>query len=91
MKIVLLNSVIQSLLEISFYTYLNWGEKQNTIYINSFKEKFETIATFPYHSRFIKQEEDFEVRLALHKKHKILYQIHGDYILIVRVFSQWQN
>jgi len=60
----------------------------NIIYINSFKEKFEIIATFPYHGRFIQQEEDFEVRLELNKKHKILYQIHGDYILIARIFSQ---
>ena len=91
MKIILLEEVILSLLDISNYTYLNWGEKQNTIYINSFKEKFETIATYPRHGRFIKQQEGFEVRIALHKKHKIIYHLFKNHILIIRILGQRQG
>jgi plasmid stabilization system protein ParE len=41
--------------EIIDYTLEIWGRNQAKTYKKSFDKKFNTIATFPYHGRFIQQ------------------------------------
>jgi len=44
------------------YTFEVWGIDQSRTYMLSFKKKFDSIATLPYHGRFLFVENGWEFR-----------------------------
>jgi toxin ParE1/3/4 len=78
------------LVEIRCYSIVEFGGNVADIYFRGFKDAFALLRERPFAGA---QRSDLPkgVRCLLHRRHKILYQVNGDRVLIVRVIHHAQN
>ena len=73
--------------DISFYTYMNWREKQAVLYLAKLKECFQTLTDSPTIGRDA-SEFSQGLRRFSYESHMIFYVMIDTGILIVRVLGQ---
>lgn len=68
----------------SRYGFLNYGENKADLYINTLKDKCWFLSCNP---SLYRERHEFNppVRICHHQKHRIIYTIETDYILIARI------
>ena len=78
------------LVEIRRYSIAEFGGSVADAYFRGFKEAFALLRERPFAGA---QRPDLPagVRCLLHRRHKILYQVNGDRVLIVRVIHHARN
>ena len=73
--------------DISFYSYMNWGEDHAVLYLSNLKHCFQTLVTHPSIGR--DASEFFQgLKRFSYKSHMIFYTTIDTGILIVRILGQ---
>lgn len=73
--------------DISFYTYVKWGEKQAEKYLTNLKEYVIAFSENPFNGKDVSYMGT-EFRMFAFKSHYIFYLTREDDILIVRLLGQ---
>ena len=84
MKLDLTEAALDDLREIRDYTFRNWGERQENLYLKAVWERFAELLKDP--SRFRLRDDLFPgCRIAAQEKHIILFRVENDVLQVVRV------
>lgn len=84
MKLVLTEAALADLKSIRAYTLENWGEAQETRYLDQLWTKFETLCKDPGRCR-LRQDLFPGCRIAAEGRHVILFRVREEVLEIIRV------
>ena len=78
------NAAEADLVEIDEFSLAHFGEVASQIYMQGFTTAFSLLAQHPLAGE-AKPLLTLRIRCLVHRQHRILYQVDGDDVLIVRV------